>query len=154
LASSISLFGYTRPLKARAWHIICFIKRISRRIRFQRVGESTGKEVPAEEIVKGHEVEENHYVILADADEMQKLIEAKAKGQKREAPAPQVAKGNVIDLVAALQESLGSVKKAKTLCRITHSLSVKGGSSILLALVNKNRCPVRTSSPSSSRTIP
>jgi hypothetical protein len=52
-------------------------------------------------------------VILADADEMQKLIEAKAKGQKREAPAPQVAKGNVIDLVAALQESPGSVKKGK-----------------------------------------
>ena len=27
------------------------------RIRFQRVGESTGKEVPADEIVKGYEVE-------------------------------------------------------------------------------------------------
>ena len=46
-------------------------------------------------------------------DEVQKLIEAKAKGQKREAPAPKAAKGNVIDLVAALQESLGSVKKGK-----------------------------------------
>jgi DNA end-binding protein Ku len=46
-------------------------------------------------------------------DEVQKLIEAKAKGQKREAPAPKAAKGNVIDLVAALQESLGSVKKRK-----------------------------------------
>ena len=218
------------------------------RIRFQRVAESTGKEVPAEEIVKGYEVEKNQYVILADeelrevapekstgieiqefvneaeisslyfekpyylepdkgagkafallrealmktgkvgiaqfvlrnrdslcmlkphgqglvlnalrfaseirsmeelslpssekispsevslaikliegmadsfdpakykdtyTDEVQKLIEAKAKGQKREAPAPKAAKGNVIDLVAALQESLGSVKKGK-----------------------------------------
>ena len=46
-------------------------------------------------------------------DEVQKLIEAKAKGQKREAPAPKAAKSNVIDLVAALQESLGSVKKGK-----------------------------------------
>ena len=46
-------------------------------------------------------------------DEVQKLIEAKAKGQKREAPAPKAAKGNVIDLGAALQESLGSVKKGK-----------------------------------------
>jgi DNA end-binding protein Ku len=45
--------------------------------------------------------------------EVQKLIEAKAKGQKREAPAPKAAKSNVIDLVAALQESLGSVKKGK-----------------------------------------
>jgi DNA end-binding protein Ku len=46
-------------------------------------------------------------------DEVQKLIEAKAKGQKRDAPVPKAAKGNVIDLVAALQESLGSVKKGK-----------------------------------------
>jgi DNA end-binding protein Ku len=46
-------------------------------------------------------------------EEVQKLIEAKAKGQKRQAPAPKAAKSNVIDLVAALQESLGSVKKGK-----------------------------------------
>jgi non-homologous end joining protein Ku len=46
-------------------------------------------------------------------DEVQKLIEAKAKGQKREAPSPKAAKSNVIDLVAALQESLGNVKKGK-----------------------------------------
>jgi DNA end-binding protein Ku len=46
-------------------------------------------------------------------DEVQKLIEAKAKGQKREAPALKAPKDNVIDLVAALQESLGSVKKRK-----------------------------------------
>ena len=46
-------------------------------------------------------------------EEVQKLIEAKAKGQKHQAPAPKAAKSNVIDLVAALQESLGSVKKGK-----------------------------------------
>ena len=46
-------------------------------------------------------------------EEVQKLIEAKAKGQKRQAPAPKPVKSNVIDLVAALQESLGSVKKGK-----------------------------------------
>jgi DNA end-binding protein Ku len=46
-------------------------------------------------------------------EEVRKLIEAKAKGQKRKAPAPKTAKSNVIDLVAALQESLGTVKKAK-----------------------------------------
>src|SRR6202049_4644919 len=38
------------------------------RIRFQRVAESTGKEVRAEEIVKGYEVEKNQYVILADEE--------------------------------------------------------------------------------------
>jgi DNA end-binding protein Ku len=47
------------------------------------------------------------------SEEVRKLIEAKAKGQKLEAPAPKAAKGNVIDLVAALQQSLGSVKKGK-----------------------------------------
>ena len=46
-------------------------------------------------------------------EEIQKLIEAKAKGQKRRSPPPKPAKSNVIDLVAALQESLGTVKKTK-----------------------------------------
>jgi len=46
-------------------------------------------------------------------EEVQKLIEAKAKGQKHSAAAPKPAKSNVIDLVAALQESLGTVKKGK-----------------------------------------
>jgi DNA end-binding protein Ku len=46
-------------------------------------------------------------------EEVRKLIEAKAQGQKRRAPAPKPAKNNVIDLVAALQESLGTVKKGK-----------------------------------------
>jgi DNA end-binding protein Ku len=46
-------------------------------------------------------------------EEIQKLIEAKAKGQKRRVAPPKPAKSNVIDLVSALQESLGSVKKGK-----------------------------------------
>ena len=232
------------------------------RIRYQRVAESTGKEVPAEEIVKGYEVEKNQYVILADeelrevapersigiemqefvneaeisslyfekpyylepdkgagkafallrealmktgkvgiahfvlrnrdslcmlkphgqglvlnalrfaseirsieelslpssekispsevslamkliegmadpfdpakykdtyTDEVQKLIEAKAKGQKREAPAPKAAKGNVIDLVAALaRKPRKREKRQKTLCRVAHSLDGQG----------------------------
>jgi DNA end-binding protein Ku len=47
------------------------------------------------------------------SEELQKLIEAKAKGQTGETPPPKTPKGNVIDLVAALQESLGSIKKGK-----------------------------------------
>jgi DNA end-binding protein Ku len=47
------------------------------------------------------------------SQEVQKLIEAKAKGQKRRPAPPKAAKSNVIDLVAALQESLGTVKKGK-----------------------------------------
>jgi DNA end-binding protein Ku len=46
-------------------------------------------------------------------EEVQKLIEAKAKGEKKQAAAPKPAKSNVIDLVAALQESLGTVKKGR-----------------------------------------
>jgi len=46
-------------------------------------------------------------------EEVRKLIEAKAKGEKRQAAAPKPAKSNVIDLVAALQESLGTVKKGR-----------------------------------------
>jgi DNA end-binding protein Ku len=38
------------------------------RIKFQRIAESTGKEVPAEDIVKGFEIEKNQYVILADEE--------------------------------------------------------------------------------------
>src|SRR3981081_2601885 len=48
------------------------------RIRFQRVAESTGKEVPAEEIVKGYEVEKNQYVILAD--ELREVAPEKSTG--------------------------------------------------------------------------
>ena len=49
------------------------------RIRFQRVAESTGKEVPAEEIVKGYEVEKNQYVILAD-EELREVAPEKSTG--------------------------------------------------------------------------
>ena len=38
------------------------------RIRFQRVAESTGKEVSADEIVRGYEVEKDQYVILSDEE--------------------------------------------------------------------------------------
>src|SRR3982074_2862413 len=49
------------------------------RIRFQRVAESTGKEVPAEEIVKGYEVEKNQFVILAD-EELREVAPEKSTG--------------------------------------------------------------------------
>jgi DNA end-binding protein Ku len=48
--------------------------------------------------------------------EVQKLIEAKAKGQKLEAPSPR-DRGNVVDLVSALRESLGGIKKPKPVRR-------------------------------------
>src|SRR5258708_23516865 len=38
------------------------------RIRFQRVAESTGKEVSADEIVRGYEVEKDQYVVLSDEE--------------------------------------------------------------------------------------
>src|ERR1700730_13992402 len=38
------------------------------RIRYQRIAESTGKEVPFDQIVKGYEVEDGQYVILTDEE--------------------------------------------------------------------------------------
>ena len=45
------------------------------------------------------------------AEDVKKLIDAKAKGQKRKAPAKKVASGKVVDLMEALQASLKSSKK-------------------------------------------
>jgi DNA end-binding protein Ku len=46
-------------------------------------------------------------------EDVKKLIEDKAKGHKRQAPPPKPARNNVIDLVAALQESLAQKKPRK-----------------------------------------
>ena len=47
------------------------------------------------------------------SEDVKKLIEDKAKGEKRQAPTPKPARSNVIDLVAALQESLAQKKPRK-----------------------------------------
>jgi DNA end-binding protein Ku len=36
------------------------------RIRYQRISEATGKEVPAEEIVRGYELERDNFVVISD----------------------------------------------------------------------------------------
>jgi len=43
-------------------------KRDHSRIRFLRVSEATGKEVPYEDIVKGYELEDGGYVVLSDEE--------------------------------------------------------------------------------------
>jgi DNA end-binding protein Ku len=43
-------------------------KRDQSRIRFLRVSEATGKEVPYEEIVKGYELEDGGYVVVTDEE--------------------------------------------------------------------------------------
>jgi DNA end-binding protein Ku len=43
-------------------------KRDQSPIHYQRVSEKTGKEVPWDDIVRGYEYEEGHYVILSDED--------------------------------------------------------------------------------------
>src|ERR1700736_6655100 len=47
------------------------------RIRYQRVSEATGKEVPAAEIVRGFEVERNNFVVISD-DELQEAAPEKS----------------------------------------------------------------------------
>jgi non-homologous end joining protein Ku len=44
---------------------------------------------------------------------VKKLIDDKAKGQKRQASPPKPVRSNVIDIVAALQESLAQKKPRK-----------------------------------------
>ena len=46
------------------------------RVRYQRVNERTGEEVPWDNIVKGYEYEENEYVLLGDADFKQADVKA------------------------------------------------------------------------------
>ena len=43
-------------------------KRDNARIRYRKVNEATGKEVPQEDIVKGYAVEKDRYVVLSDAE--------------------------------------------------------------------------------------
>jgi DNA end-binding protein Ku len=47
------------------------------RIRYQRIAESTGKEVAAEDIVKAYEVEDGEYVVLSD-EELQRAAPEKS----------------------------------------------------------------------------
>jgi hypothetical protein len=53
------------------------------------------------------------------AKNVEKLIDAKAKGQKRQAPPPQPTRSNVIDIVAAPQENLATSEAEKTRCCLT-----------------------------------
>jgi DNA end-binding protein Ku len=46
------------------------------RVRYQRVNEKTGKEVPWDEIVKGYEYEKGEYVALTDDDFLKANVEA------------------------------------------------------------------------------
>src|ERR1051326_9298732 len=43
-------------------------KRDNARIRYRKVNEATGKEVPQEDIVNGYAVEQDHYLLLSDAE--------------------------------------------------------------------------------------
>jgi DNA end-binding protein Ku len=51
-------------------------KRDLSRVRYKRVNEKTGKEVPWEDIVKGYEYEKGEYVALGDADFVNANVEA------------------------------------------------------------------------------
>jgi DNA end-binding protein Ku len=47
------------------------------RIRYQRVSEATGKEVPPDEIVRGFEVERDNFVVISD-DELKEAAPEKS----------------------------------------------------------------------------
>ena len=47
------------------------------RIRYQRISEATGKEVPAEEIVRGYELDRDNFVLISD-DELKEASPEKS----------------------------------------------------------------------------
>src|SRR6185436_1892639 len=51
-------------------------KRNFARIRYRRVNEKTGREVPWEQIIKGYEYDKDEYVALSDDDFAQANVEA------------------------------------------------------------------------------
>lgn len=95
------------------------------RVRYERVNEETGEEVPWDQIVKGYEYEEGQYVLLSQEEldsasaEMTKAIEIEQFVDREEigiryfdrpylvAPAPKGEKGYVL-----LREAIGGAGKA------------------------------------------
>ena len=49
------------------------------RIRYKRVAETTGEEVPYEDIVKGYEVDKDRYVVFSD-EELEQALQTKGAG--------------------------------------------------------------------------
>lgn len=62
--------------QARELHFNMLDSRDNARIKFQRVNESTGEEVPWDKIVKGYEHSDGNYVILTDQDFKKAAVEA------------------------------------------------------------------------------
>ncbi len=62
--------------EAAELHFNLIDQRDRSRVRYIRVNESTGDEVPWNEIVKGYEYEEGQYVLLGDADFKRAAVEA------------------------------------------------------------------------------
>ena len=48
------------------------------RIKYQKVSEETGEEVPSDKIVKGFEISKGHYVVI-DPDELEPFVPAATK---------------------------------------------------------------------------
>jgi Ku protein len=62
---------------SRAFSSNLLHKKDHSRIRYQRVSEATGEEVPAKEIVRGFEVERNNFVVIPD-DELKEAAPEKS----------------------------------------------------------------------------
>lgn len=62
--------------QAKELHFNMIDRRNNARIKYQRVNEATGEEVPWGEIVKGYEYSDGNYVILTDEDFKKAAVEA------------------------------------------------------------------------------
>jgi DNA end-binding protein Ku len=65
---SIGVELFSAEVSAERLDLDLLDKRDNARIRYKKVNEATGEEVPQQDIVKGYPVEKNRYVVLSDAD--------------------------------------------------------------------------------------
>jgi DNA end-binding protein Ku len=80
------------------------------RIRYKRVSEKSGREVPYERIVKGYEVDRGRYVVVT-AEELEAIEPRSTRTLDVEEAPPRQAPA--ADLVAALEASLEAARKAR-----------------------------------------
>src|ERR1700688_429369 len=105
------------------------------RIRYQRVAESTGKEVPAEEIVKGYEVEKDQYVIISD-EELAGIAPGKSTGIEIQ---PFVAESEISSLYFAKPYYLEPDKGAGKAYALLREALAKTGKVGVAQFVLRNR---------------
>ncbi len=89
-------------------------KRDFSRVRYRRVNETTGREVPWDEVVKGYEYDKDEYVALTDDDFTQANVEATQT----------IAISDFVDAADVMLKKTGKVGIAKVVIRTRQHLAM------------------------------